>query len=180
MYLVQDNHEGIISRDKFNQAKAEFARRNAGRTPSQKLAPTGRSCYSAKYALTERLVCGKCGTLYRRCVWVKRGQKFAVWRCASRIDYGTKYCRDSPTIYEQPLQAAILAAINIVMSQQEVLVGQIEDAMRMELSNVYLRLKSYFREGVSYLFSSIYGEYTDVSVRIPFQEDINHVHVIDC
>lgn len=73
MYLVQDNHEGIISRDKFNQAKAEFARRNAGRTPSQKLAPTGRSCYSAKYALTERLVCGKCGTLYRRCVWVKRG-----------------------------------------------------------------------------------------------------------
>ena len=98
MYLVQDNHEGIITRDRFNQAKAEFARRNAGRAPSQKLAPTGRSCYSAKYALTERLVCGECGTLYRRCVWVKRGQKFAVWRCASRVDYGSKYCHDSPTL----------------------------------------------------------------------------------
>ena len=133
MYLVQDNHEGIITRDRFNQAKAEFARRNAGRAPSQKLAPTGRSCYSAKYALTERLVCGECGTLYRRCVWVKRGQKFAVWRCASRIDYGTKYCHDSPTLREEPLQAAILAAINTVMSQRETLVGQIEDAMRMEL-----------------------------------------------
>ena len=56
MYLVQDNHTGIISRDIFNAVQAEFARRNAGRAPSQKLAPTGRSCYSAKYALTERLV----------------------------------------------------------------------------------------------------------------------------
>ena len=129
----QDNHQGIITRDRFNQAKAEFARRNAGRAPSQKPAPTGRSCYSAKYALTERPVCGECGTLYRRCVWVKKGQKFAVWRCASRIDYGTKYCHDSPTLREEPLQAAILAAINTVMSQQEALVGQIEGAMRMEL-----------------------------------------------
>ena len=136
MYLVQDNHEGIITRDRFNQAKAEFARRNAGRAPSQKLAPTGRSCYSAKYALTERLVCGECGTLYRRCVWVKRGQKFAVWRCASRVDYGSKYCHDSPTLREGPLQAAILAAINTVMSQREALVGQIEDAMRTELAPI--------------------------------------------
>ena len=133
MYLVQDNHEGIISRDKFNEVRAEFARRNAGRAPSQKLAPTGRSCYSAKYALTERLVCGECGTLYRRCVWVKKGQKFAVWRCASRIDYGTKYCHTSPTLREESLQTAILAAINSAMSQQGILMGQIEDAMRMEL-----------------------------------------------
>lgn len=73
MYLTQDHHEGIVSRDTFHAAKAEFARRNAGRAPSQKQAPTGRSCYNAKYALTGRLVCGECGTLYRRCVWSTRG-----------------------------------------------------------------------------------------------------------
>lgn len=136
MYLMRDHHEGIISRDRFNQAQAEFARRNAGRAPTRKLAPTGRSCYSAKYALTERLVCGECGTLYRRCVWVKRGQKFAVWRCASRIDYGSTYCHESPTLQEGPLQAAILAALSSVMSQKDRLVVQIEDAMRMELAPV--------------------------------------------
>ena len=136
MYLKQDNHEGIVSRDMFNAVKAEFARRNAGRAPVQKLAPTGRSCYSAKYALTERLVCGECGTLYRRCVWTKKNQKFAVWRCCSRVNYATKYCHNSPTLYEKPLQAAILAAINTAMSQREVLVGRIESAMRMELSPV--------------------------------------------
>ncbi|WP_300692916.1 recombinase family protein [uncultured Oscillibacter sp.] len=110
MYLKQNNHEGIVSRDMFNAVKAEFARRNAGRAPSRKLAPTGRSCYSAKYALTERLVCGECGTLYRRCVWTRKDQKFAVWRCSSRIDYATKYCHNSPTLYEKPLQAAMTAS----------------------------------------------------------------------
>ena len=136
MYLIQNHHEGIVSRDTFNAARAEFARRSAGRAPSQKLAPTGRSCYSAKYALTERLVCGECGTLYRRCVWSKRGQKKAVWRCASRVDYGTKYCHDSPTLDENLLQNAILDAINSTMSRKAMLVDKITDAMRMELAPI--------------------------------------------
>ena len=136
MYLTQDHHEGIVSRDTFNAVKAEFARRNSGRAPSQKQAPTGRSCYSEKYALTGRLVCGECGTLYRRCVWSKNGTKKAVWRCTSRIDYGTKYCHESPTLHEEPLKAAILAAINSAMSRRAALVEQIADAMRMELAPV--------------------------------------------
>ncbi len=136
MYLTRDHHEGIVSRDTFHAAKAEFARRNAGHAPSQKQAPTGRSCYSAKYALTGRLVCGECGTLYRRCVWSKRGQKKAVWRCASRIDYGSTYCHESPTLQEGPLQAAILAVLSSVMSQKGYLLGQIEDAIRVEAAPV--------------------------------------------
>lgn len=133
MYLKQNNHEGIVSRDKFNQVQAEMARRNARKAPSRNKAPTGRSCYSAKYALTERLVCGECGTLYRRCVWSKRGKTRVVWRCASRVDYGTTYCRNSPTLDEKPLQNAIRAAINSAMSQKNVLIKRITDAMRMEL-----------------------------------------------
>ena len=133
MYLIQNHHEGIVSRDKFNAVQAEFARRNAGRTPNKRYTSTGRSCYSGKYALTERLVCGGCGTLYRRCVWNKRGQKWAVWRCASRVDYGSKYCKQSPTLYEKPLQRAILAVLNSVMSKKEALAGQITEAMRIEL-----------------------------------------------
>lgn len=133
MYLIQNHHEGIVSRDKFNAVQAEFARRNAGRTPNKRYTSTGRSCYSGKYALTERLVCGECGTLYRRCVWNKRGQKWAVWRCASRVDYGSKYCKQPPTLYEKPLQRAILAVLNSVMSKKEALAGQITEAMRIEL-----------------------------------------------
>ena len=133
MYLIQDHHPAIISRDTYNAVQAEFARRTSGKAPSTKLAPTGQACYSAKYALTGIVICGECGNQYRRCVWNKRGQKRPVWRCSSRIDYGSKYCHKSPTIYEVPLKAAILDAINSVMSDKGVLIQQIEDAMRMEL-----------------------------------------------
>lgn len=75
MYLVQNHHEGIVSRETFDAVQTEMARRNAGRSPSKKNAPTGMVSYASKYALSERLVCGECGTLYRRCTWTRNGQK---------------------------------------------------------------------------------------------------------
>jgi hypothetical protein len=67
--------------------------------------------YSSKYALSELLFCGECGTPYRRCTWTVGGQKKIVWRCISRLDYGKKYCKNSPTIEETKLQNAIAEAI---------------------------------------------------------------------
>lgn len=133
MYLIQNHHEGIVSREMFNAVQAELARRNAGKAPSQKQAPTGRAKYSAKYALSDRIICGECGSLHRRCVWTHHGQRRIVWRCVSRIDYGSRYCHEAPTLDEKPLQDAILASINSVMSRKDILIGQIADAMRMEL-----------------------------------------------
>ena len=89
--------------------------------------------FTSKYALSDRLVCGECGTLYRRCTWTSRGRKYPVWRCTSRLNYGTKYCHDSPTIKEEPLQAAILAAINSVMSNKPALLDLIKNAVSLEL-----------------------------------------------
>ena len=94
---------------------------------------TGRSCYTSKYALSDRLVCGECGTLYRRCTWTSLGRKYPVWRCTSRLNYGTKYCHDSPTIKEEQLQAAILAAINSVMSDKPALLDRIKNVVSLEL-----------------------------------------------
>ena len=133
MYLIRNNHKGIISRDAFNAVQAELARRNAGKSPSKKNAPTGKTSYASKYALSERLVCGECGTLYRRCTWTQKGEKRVVWRCVSRLDYGKQYCKNSPTLHENRLQEAILNAINSVMSPKETLVNQITDAMQQEI-----------------------------------------------
>ena len=131
-YYMPDHHEDIVSREQYNAVKAEMARRSALRSPS-KAAVTGRSCYTSKYALSDRIVCGECGTLYRRCTWTSRGRKYPVWRCTSRLNYGTKYCHDSPTIKEEPLQNAILAAINSAMSNKPALLDLIKNAVSLEL-----------------------------------------------
>lgn len=49
---------------------------------------TEQGKYSSKYALTDLLICGECGTPYRRCTWTNNGKKKVVWRCISRLDYG--------------------------------------------------------------------------------------------
>ena len=131
-YYMPNHHEAIVSREQYNAVKAEMARRSALRSPS-KSAVTGRSCYTSKYALSDRLVCGECGTLYRRCTWTSLGRKYPVWRCTSRLNYGTKYCHDSPTIKEEQLQAAILAAINSAMSNKPALLDLIKNAVSLEL-----------------------------------------------
>ena len=54
----------------------------------------------------------------------------------SRLDYGKRYCLHSPTLDEEPLQQAVLAAINAAMSDHEALVAQITDAMEQELAPI--------------------------------------------
>ena len=128
MYLIQNNHPAIVSREIYQAVQAEKTRRSASASPSKKTSSTGRSCYASKFALSERLVCGECGTLYRRCTWKRNGKTRIVWRCVSRLDYGAKYCHQSPTMDEEPLQWAIMTAINSVMDSKETICRQITEA----------------------------------------------------
>ena len=135
-YLIQNHHDAIIPREQFDAVQFEMARRKAQTDRSRKSVPTGMGKYSGKYALSGLLFCGECGTAYRRVVWTQHGEKRAVWRCTSRLDYGKKYCKDSPTLDEEPLQQAVLAAINESMSDHGILTAQLTDAMEQELAPI--------------------------------------------
>ena len=112
MYLVKNHHEPIISRADFNRVQEEMARRSAKRAIADKLTKTGQGKYSAKYALSELLICGECGAHYRRVTWTAKGFKEIKWRCINRIQYGKRKCHNSPTIDEQALHKAIVSTIN--------------------------------------------------------------------
>jgi len=120
MYYVENHHPAIISRAVFQWVQEEVARRNSKRKVSSKASQTERGKYSGKYALSERLTCGECGSRYRRVTWTSQGHKRIVWRCISRLDYGKTYCHKSPTIYEDKLHVAILNAVNEYLNAVEV------------------------------------------------------------
>lgn len=111
MYYVENNHHAIIERAVFDRVQEEISRRNSKKKVKQVGTKTELGKYSSKYALSEILYCGNCGTPYRRCTWSKNGKKKIVWRCISRLDYGKKYCKDSPSIEESILHNAVAAAI---------------------------------------------------------------------
>lgn len=108
---MENNHPAIIDAGTFGRVQEELARRSSKRKVKQVGTKTEQGKYSSKYALTELLVCGECGTPYRRCTWTAKGKKKIVWRCINRLDYGKKYCHESPTIEESVLQEAIMDAI---------------------------------------------------------------------
>lgn len=110
-YYVENNHPAIIDAGTFGRVQEELARRSGKTKVKQVGTKTEQGKYSSKYALTELLVCGECGTPYRRCTWTARGKKKIVWRCINRLDYGKKYCHQSPSIEESVLQEAIMKAI---------------------------------------------------------------------
>jgi len=112
MYLVKNHHEPIISHEDFNRVQEEMARRSAKRVIADKLTKGEQGKYSAKYALSELLICGECGSHYRRVTWTAKGYKEIKWRCINRIQYGKKKCHDSPTVDEQALHRAIVSTIN--------------------------------------------------------------------
>jgi len=110
MYYVENNHPAIIDRAMFDRVQEEISRRNSKRKVKEVGTKTELGKYSGKYALTELLFCGECGTPYRRTTWSKNGKKKIVWRCISRLDYGKKYCSESPSIEESVLHNAIARA----------------------------------------------------------------------
>lgn len=110
-YYVENSHPAIIDSVTFSRVQEELARRSGKHKVKQVGTKTEQGKYSSKYALTELLICGECKTPYRRCTWTASGKKKIVWRCINRLDYGKKYCHDSPSIEESVLQKAIMEAI---------------------------------------------------------------------
>ena len=109
-YYVEGVLPRILEPEVFDRIQEELAKRSAKRPISEKAkTPFGR--YSGKYALSALVVCGKCGALYRRVTWYRKGEKQIMWRCGTRLD-GKANCPDSPTIEETALQGAVMEAIS--------------------------------------------------------------------
>ena len=112
-YYVADNHEAIISKETFAAVQQEMLRRaNLLGNGSKK------RVYSGRYVFTGLLFCGKCGDVFRRFVWDIHGRKQSVWRCVTRVEYGTEacFCRTMP---EDLLEKIIVKAINEVYSSRQ-------------------------------------------------------------
>lgn len=158
-YYVENSHPGIIDAETFGRAQEELARRIGKKKVKEIGTKTEQGKYSSKYALTELLICGECHTPYRRCTWTAHGRKQIVWRCIKRLDYGKKYCHNSPTLEENRIQTAIVNAIQKFAQQDPKL-----------LKN----LKTHIENGINYTESE--GEDVEIKLRLAtIEKEINEL-----
>lgn len=132
-HYITDHHEAIVDRELFDRVQSEYARRSAKKKialSEHETAKKGK--YSSKYALTEILVCGDCGRPYRRCTWTHHDKKKIVWRCTTRVDYGTSKCPDSPTLEEGLIHSAILKGLSGLIENK----NEVKDELKAALGNV--------------------------------------------
>lgn len=126
---LQCNQKTIVTKQMFREVQAEIARRNSKSAANQRKRHQGR--YNSKYALSERLVCGDCGSPYKRVTWNIHGRKQIVWRCVNRLEYGTKFCSHSPSIPEEELHQAILKAVqNLAANFTDEVAAQLDGILR--------------------------------------------------
>lgn len=143
-YYIRNHHVPIVSREQFDAVQIELKRRNCIRKHEKK---NEFSKYSGKSALNNLIVCGECGSKYRRTIWIdRRKNKKYVWRCVSRLEYGKKYCKTSPSIDDDMIKSAVIDAINAVYAKRNsvkdivkcniaALLGKTNDAVSIEENN---------------------------------------------
>ena len=136
-YYVQNLHEPIISKELYYLVQREMDRRANLKKKSmveglEKL--EGR--YSGKFALSKIMICGECGSEYRRQIRKKRGKEKAVWRCENRLRNGIRYCRHSPTLEEELLHRIILKAINQMADQIQLEMSEAIEPFEMRTEKI--------------------------------------------
>lgn len=142
-YYITDNHEGIVAKEIYYAVQREKQRRAERRKPAvTRRTKEKKKGYSSKYILSNLLVCGECGQPYRRITWTRNGVKRIVWRCSNRVEHGTEYCKNSPTLDEEALQRAVMRTVGNVVRDSEfgsvmqnnviLVIGQYADSIQSE------------------------------------------------
>ena len=132
-YYIENNHEGIVSREVFDMVQDEIQRRAnlyGSKTPTK---------YSSKYALTGKVICGECGAKYRRVTWSRNGNRRMVWRCIERLNNGRINCLNSPTILEENLHETVLNSIKKYIGNTKI----IKDTLKSEIEAVISKNDKY-------------------------------------
>lgn len=116
MYLVKNHHKPIIPREIWDKVQVVIAKRNNIKSATDvNMIKKGK--YSSKYALTGLVICGDCGSPYRRTTWTA-SKKRIVWRCVNRLT-NSGACKNSPTIDEYRLHEGIIKAMNSMIDSKQ-------------------------------------------------------------
>ncbi len=91
----------IVSFNDFFLAQGEKSKRSNIDEDTNKRKATR---YNSQSVLSGLLVCAECSHNYRR---ITRPSGEIVWRCASRVEHGKKFCKHSPSISEERIKEII-------------------------------------------------------------------------
>lgn len=79
-YYMKNHHEPIISHEVFEKAEALIAQRG-----KEKGVEKGSDKYKKRYPFTSKIICGECGTVFKRRIH-NSGKRYVAWCCTLHIE----------------------------------------------------------------------------------------------
>ena len=102
-YFIKAHHKPIISDNCFQKVQAEKERRTNISVDLKGRSSRKTTRYSND-VLSGKIVCGICGANYRR---ITRRNSKIVWRCANRVEHGSRICKESITISDSAIKRKV-------------------------------------------------------------------------
>ena len=114
-YYMQDHHEAIVSREDFESAQKLIQQRAL-----EKGIKKGDPKYTKRFPFTKKIVCGECGSTFKRRINGFGESKYPAWVCKQHLeDVGScsmKY------IHEEAVEQAFITMMNkLVFARKEML-----------------------------------------------------------
>ena len=122
-YYVESTHPAIIDMETFERVQNEMKYRSSGDEDT-----VGQQKYSSRYAFSGMLVCGKCGSRYRRhSRKMGSGKMVASWACANKIVNGADACH-SRHIREDILIKTYVAAMKKMSGDYNKVIATLQES----------------------------------------------------
>lgn len=175
-YLITDNHEPIISREEAKVVKQLYEYRR------QKHIMEDPSVYQSRYAFSSRIVCGKCGSMFRRKkIYTKREPyEIVQWCCHQHIEDLSK-CKQK-AIRENSIKQAFINMWNRLASNYQEILSPLLAALKAvsnnpELEHESLKLENQIHElkKQSYMLQKVLLD-GNISSAL-FIEERNHIEM---
>lgn len=131
-YFIQDSHEPIITREQAGRVREIMDRR---REEKEMVADTGK--YNNRYPFTSKILCGECGTTFKRQKLFK-GKPYQTeqWSCSKHIRKRTECSMTA--IKEDYIKAAFTHLYNKLKSNCDpILIPLAEDLKKLHYSQGY-------------------------------------------
>lgn len=107
-YRIEGNHEAIIPKEIFEKVQDEKERR--AKTVGNLVGD--RNKYSSKYPFSGKIICGDCGSVFRRRTWnSNNSSRKIIWQCKTYIQKGKDVCT-SKSVDEKVLEKAFTDVFN--------------------------------------------------------------------
>ncbi|WP_160678043.1 recombinase family protein [Clostridium sp. C8-1-8] len=130
-YYVEDSHPPIISKETFQRVQEEIDRRANLVGYSEET----KSRHTNKYAFSGKIICGNCGSKFRRKIWgeIEKYKKY-VWLCANHIDNGNEAC-NMQAVDEEKIKAAFVKSLNKVIENKEAFISNMMENINRVLES---------------------------------------------